>query len=198
MGKKLENDSLSADRVQARTERRWPLLLIISSIVLGIIIYPIYLLLPYVVTQTFDYYIYASLAVLLAPILYVCGVVEMVTERRAGAKGRYALSQIGGATLLVGGLFGAVTFIIYAYQLFTFDIPMSLSPYDALTYVLPVIGAFGSLLGAYFALKRTSFRGALLAGLFSIFLTGYVFPLALLPIALDIEHFNKSGEKSEK
>ncbi|MBI0581669.1 MAG: hypothetical protein JET69_01475 [Methanomassiliicoccales archaeon] len=195
----MEYDSVNIRGPEAskRAECLWPLAFIVLGLALGLLYGPIPYLLPYFIADHFDFYKILSFSTLLAPILYIIGIVGMMIKRRLGTGGKIKFSSIGGATLLAGAFFGVFRLAILFYRFSSPSTEFSLEPLDVFFYILPLLGVTASLLGAYFAMKRISFKGAMLAGAFSIFLGGIVFPLALVPIALDAKKFERKESKDK-
>jgi hypothetical protein len=166
--------------------RLWPLALIIIAIVISFLYLPLessYLSFD----SSLEYFQFLYLLILLAPLVYILGIVFIHRDKAAGKRERLRLSKLGGITLLAGGVSGIVTYGYEVNNLLTSN--YHISGYYVIEFLLPVAGIVGSFLGSYYALKRKSFTGAMVAGSFSVVMAVYVWPLALIALALGKDDF---------
>lgn len=180
-------DPRVSDEKKPKDEGRWwPIALIALSLVLVMLYLPmLFLLTPIFFYDPALYYFIGISFSSLAPLLYVLGVAFMHLDRMSGKRERARLSTIAGITLLLGVVFGIVILLAGINNVvLTGGLMLGNLPFVLDSLVLSILGIAGSLLGAFYALKRQSYVRALIAGGFSVFLMAPLFPLALVPIAL--------------
>lgn len=164
------------------------MVLIIIAIVISFLYLPLEYQFSYVsFDSSLEYFQFLYLLILLAPLVYILGIVFIHLDKVAGKGERLRLSALGGITLLAGGVSGIVT---YGYEVNNVLTSNSQMQWDyAIVFLLPVAGIVGSFLGSYYALKRKSFTGAMVAGSFSVVMVPFVWPFALIALALGKDDF---------
>jgi DMSO reductase anchor subunit len=153
----------------------------------------------------YSLYIKSMTIALFAPLPYLFGVAFMYFYKKEGNSEIIKLSTLGGITLVVCivatfPLYYSYMSMLFAHNGSGFPYPDSMfndyNNYMNLIRLLQSVGIVASLIGAYYAFTKRSFKGALLAGGFSVFLVGNsLVPLAMIPIALGHHDFPEIGKK---
>lgn len=196
----VENQEI--DRVRG-TGKLGPLILIVMALVLGLLYLSLTFLIQYIVSVG-DYLTYSlitSLMVMVAPFLFLIGVVLMDHDRRMGYEPRVKMSTVGGVTLLAGAIFGITYSAFSIYNALTnwtpsFE-PQSFQVSYLISIAMLVVGTAGALIGGYHAIRRRSFLVAMLAGSLSVLLGLIIWPMALIPIVLARQEFETDLSKRE-
>jgi|GEM_PF-5876089 len=106
-----KDQSASSERTSHGTGSWWPVVLIAISLAMVTLYLPLTRILSPFNNDFTVYNILTTIVLLPAPLLYIAGVWSMQRERAAGKSERAGFETIGGITLVLGAIYGALNFL---------------------------------------------------------------------------------------